>query len=150
MDINHKAPVVVSGETEINAPTSLVWQVLGDIRGWPSWNPAVSTVSMYGEFEPGAEFQWKADGVTIISCLQDIEPLQRLLWTGRTPGIRAIHVWEFEERNGLTRVRSEESFEGLLVRLLSRFFYRMLNTAMDNALQCLKLECEQRSRKNEG
>lgn len=144
MDINHKAPVIVAGEIEISASVSLVWQVLSDLRDWPSWNPAVSTVSLYGEFEPGTEFQWKADGVTIISCLQDIEPFRRLLWTGKVPGIRAVHVWQFEERNGKTHVRSEESFDGLLVRLLSRLFDRMLETAMDKTLQSFKLECERR------
>jgi len=142
MDINPKAPVLVAREIEIEAPASLVWHVLSDIREWPSWNPAVSTVSMYGEFEPGTEFQWKADGVTIISCLQEITPQRSLLWTGRIPGIRATHAWSLEELDGKTHVRSEESYEGLIVRLFSRYFHRMLETSLDNALQSMKLECE--------
>lgn len=145
MDVNRNAPVRALAETQIDAPVGLVWQVLCDIRAWPSWNPAVSTVSMYGEFETGTEFQWRADGVTMISRLQEIETNRRLLWTGRIPGLRATHVWEFEEREGLTHVRSEECAEGLLARLLSRVLSRMLSAALERALQSLKQVCEQQA-----
>jgi len=150
MDINPRAPVIVAREIEIGAPSSLVWQVLGDIREWPSWNPAVSTVSMYGEFESGTDFQWKADGVTIISRLQDIIPQRRLLWTGRIPGIRATHLWLLDDQGGKTHVRSEEGYEGIIVRLFSRYFKRMLETSLDKALQSLKLECEKQQQEQDG
>lgn len=146
MEINRKAPVVAKAEALIDAPVSLVWQVICDIREWPSWNPAVSSASVYGDYVPGTEFQWTADGVTMISVLQEMSPNKRLLWTGRVPGVRATHAWEFEEREGGTYVKSEESAEGLFARLLSSLFSRMLNNALEKALQSLKQECERQQK----
>ena len=143
MEINRKAPVNASAETVIDAPVARVWEVLTAIRDWPSWNPAVSSVSMLGEFEPGTEFHWKVDGVMIISTLQEIEAHKRIVWTGRIPFIRAIHVWTFEEREGRTFVRNEESFQGWLAWLLSRPFTRMLDASLEKGLQSLKRECEE-------
>jgi len=136
---------VATAEILIDAPVSLVWQVLCNIREWPSWNPAVSVVSVYGEYEPGTEFQWKADGVTMISQLQEMVPNRRLVWTGRIPGMRAIHAWEFAEREGGTFVKSEESADGLMSRLLSRLIARMLTNALEKALQSLRQECERQA-----
>lgn len=142
MDVNRKAPVLASSEVVIDAPVASIWEVLTDIRQWPAWNPSVSTVSMYGEFGPGTEFHWKADGVMIVSTLQEIEPHRRLVWTGRMPFIRAIHVWTFEAREGKTFVRNEESFQGWLAWLLSGPFTRMLEASLEKMLQSLKRECE--------
>jgi hypothetical protein len=144
MEINRKAPVLATAEIGIDAPAALVWEVLSDIREWPSWNRSVSKVSMLGEFEPGTEFHWKIDGVTIVSTLQEIEPHRRLLWTGRLPFIRATHLWLFEERDGRTQVKNEESFEGLLAHLFSGPFTRMLAVSLQKGLQSLKQECERR------
>jgi hypothetical protein len=145
MEVNQSAPVLASAEAEIEAPAARVWAVLSDIRNWPSWNPEVSAVSMYGEFVPGTDFRWKASGVTIISELQEIEPKRRLLWTGRSPGIRATHLWLLEEQAGNTRVRTEECFEGLMARLLKGPLNRMLAATLEQGLQSLKQECERTS-----
>lgn len=144
MEVNTKAPVLATAEVMIEAPAALVWEVLSDIRNWPDWNPSVSRVSMYGELKPGTDFHWKADGVSIVSALQSVEPNKRLAWTGRSPGIRAIHVWEFEAQQDATRVRTRESFEGLMARLLSGPLSRMLNNSLTDGLRHLKQECERR------
>jgi uncharacterized protein YndB with AHSA1/START domain len=145
VDVNTKAPVLASAEVVIDAPVAVVWEVLSDIRNWADWNPSVSRVSMYGELEPGTDFHWKADGVSIVSELQSVEPGKRLIWTGRSPGIRALHVWEFETQQSKTRVKTRESFEGLLARLLSRPLSRMLKNSLTDGLHHLKQECERRS-----
>lgn len=142
MEINRKAPVIASVETVIDAPVERVWEVLTAIRDWPSWNPAVTSVSMLGEFVPGTDFHWKADGVMIISTLQEIDLHQRIVWTGRIPFIRAIHVWTFEERDGKTLVHNDESFQGWLAWLLSGPFTRMLAASLEKGLQSLKRACE--------
>ena len=145
MDINQKAPVLANAEIIVDAPVHVVWDVLSDIRNWMEWNPSVSMVSMYGEFEPLTEFHWKADGVTIVSTLREIEPRKRLLWTGRTPGIRATHLWLLEEMDERTRVKTEETFEGFLARLLKGPLSNTLTTSLEKGLHYLKLESEQRA-----
>lgn len=145
MEINNKAPVRASAEIVIDAPEGMVWEVLSDIRNWPEWNPSVSRANMYGELEPGTDFHWKADGVSVVSVLQVIEPGKRLGWTGRSPGIRAAHLWEFEQSEGQTRVRTCETFEGLLARFFSGPLTRLLNTTLSHSLAALKQECERRA-----
>jgi len=145
MELKNNAPVIAAAETVIDAPVELVWEVLSDIRNWPEWNPAVSRMHMYGDLEPGTDFHWKADGVSIVSTLQLVEPFQRIGWTGRSPGIRAAHVWEFDVKEGKTRVATRETFEGLMARLLSGPLSRMLTDSLQKGLVSLKHECEQRA-----
>lgn len=142
MEINQKAPVLAKAEILIDAPAEKVWAVLTDLRNWPSWNPEVSEVSMYGEFEPETDFRWKASGVTILSRLQEIKPHNRILWTGKSPGIRATHLWCFDESGAMTRVRTEECLEGLLARLLAGPLNRMIAESLEKGLISLKRECE--------
>lgn len=145
MDINRKAPVVAVAELDIDAPRERVWEVLADIRGWPDWNPSVTRVILLDEFAPQSEFHWRFDGVGIVSVLQEVDAPKRLLWSGRSPGIRAIRLWSLEEREGGTRVKTEESFSGFLAWLLSRPLGRLLQQGLNKWLLYLKEECEGRN-----
>jgi hypothetical protein len=62
-----------------------------------------------------------------------------------TLGIRAIHFWWLEPRDGGTFVRTEESYEGLVARLLRRSLQRALDGALENGLRSLKREVERRA-----
>jgi hypothetical protein len=62
-----------------------------------------------------------------------------------TLGIRAIHFWWLEPRDGGTFVRTEESYEGLVARLLRRSLQRALDGARENGLRSLKREVERRA-----
>jgi uncharacterized protein YndB with AHSA1/START domain len=53
-EINELAPVVGSCEVDIAAPPKVAWEVLTAIERWPSWNPAVKSVSFDGEVDHGA------------------------------------------------------------------------------------------------
>ena len=60
-------------------------------------------------------------------------------------GIRAIHVWTFEEQEGDVVVRTEESFDGLIVRIFARSMRRMLASSLEKGLSALKAESEKNS-----
>lgn len=144
LDINHKAPAIAAAEAHILAPLDVVWSVQTKIDEWSRWNPDVSQVDLRGPLRTGTEFHWKAGGVPISSVLQEVEPKRRITWTGRTLGIRAIHVWTFQETDRGVLVRTEESFDGLLARLLVGPVRRMLSSSLEKGLQALKAECERR------
>ncbi|MDQ2984212.1 MAG: SRPBCC family protein [Actinomycetota bacterium] len=145
VEINEKAPVKCAGEIEIAAPPEIVWDVLTAINDWPSWNPHVKSASLQGGLEPGSEFRWKAGPSKIVSTLQQVEPPRLLAWTGKTMGIKAVHVWRLEPRNGSTLVRAEESFDGLLARVLRAPLQKMLDKSLQEGLQHLKAEAERRA-----
>jgi uncharacterized protein YndB with AHSA1/START domain len=146
MDINRKAPAVASSEGLIRAPLALVWSVHTNIAEWSRWNPDVQSVSIDSPIQPGTEFHWKSGSVSIVSKIQDVDPERRIVWTGRTFGLRAIHVWTFSEREDGVWVRTEESFEGFLALLFGGAMRRSLGSALQKGVLALKMECERRIR----
>ena len=144
--IDEGAPVVGSSEIEIAAALEVAWDVLTAIGRWPNWNPTVTSVSFDGEIAPGSAFRWKAGPGTITSTIQVVEPLRRIAWTGSSFGVKAIHVHTFEPRDGGARslVTSEESYDGVVARLLRGRLQKVLDSALESGLQHLKAEAERR------
>jgi uncharacterized protein YndB with AHSA1/START domain len=144
--IDQQAPVVGASEIEIPAAATVVWEVVTDFERWPSWNPDVKSMSMQGAVAAGSEFRWKAGPGTITSTIRRVEPPRLIAWTGRTLGIRAIHFWWLDPRgDGVTFVRTEESYGGVVARLLRRPLQKTLDRALDDGLRHLKDEVERQT-----
>jgi hypothetical protein len=143
--IDVRAPVVGAAEIEVSAEPDLIWDVLTAFERWPTWNPDIESISMHGDVGVGSTFRWKAGRVTITSTIQEVEPPRRIAWTGRTLGIRAIHVWWLEPSDGATLVLTEEAYEGLVARLFRGPLQKALDRALDNGLRHLKSEVERRA-----
>ena len=148
--INRAAPVVGTSETEVAAVREVVWEVLTGIEHWPSWNPDVKSVYLSREesrshYAEGSEFQWKAGPGTITSTLAHVEAPRRVAWSGKTLGLRAMHVYALEARNGKTLVRTEESYDGLVVHLFRARLQKTLDGTLESGLQHLKAEAERRT-----
>ena len=140
--INRQAPVVGASEIEIAAAPEAVWDVLTAFERWPSWNQDVKSMSVEGPVAAGLVFRWKAGPGTITSTVQLVEPPRLLAWTGKTLGIKAIHFWHLEPREGKTFVRTEESYEGVVARLLRGSLQKTLDAALADGLRSLKAEVE--------
>jgi hypothetical protein len=136
------APVVVSTATEVSARADAVWRVLADIERWPAWNRAVRSVSIEGEVATGTEFAWRAGPGTIHSTLLQVERPSFIAWSGRTLGLSAIHVFALEANGERTTVRTEESYTGLVARLLRVPLQRSLSRALAEGLVDLKAQAE--------
>jgi uncharacterized protein YndB with AHSA1/START domain len=139
------APVVSAYEVEIDAPIDRVWGVLTAIEAWPAWNPDVRSVTVDGPVEEGTAFRWKAGPGTITSRIEHLDRPRLVAWSGRTLGIRAVHVWRLEARNGKTLARTEESYDGLVARVLRRSLQKTLDTALTDGASYLKAEAEKLS-----
>lgn len=145
MEIDPTAPAIGSAEAYVDAPPAVVWATLTDFDSWPRWNPDVKSMRVLGAIVPGTEFQWSAGGLPIRSVLGTVQPPGRIGWTGRAPpGIRAVHVWSLSPDGEGTRVHTEESFDGLIVRLLAGPARRMLSQALASGVAALKAEAERR------
>ena len=139
------APVRSGGEIEIAAPPQVVWEVLTRFENWPNWNPDVKSMSFPGPLAPGSEFRWKAGPGTIVSTLERVEAPRHISWRGRTLTIDAYHEWWLEPSDGATHVRTEESFSGLLARLLRGTLQKTLDKSFEDGLGRLKHEAERHS-----
>ncbi len=146
MEVDRDAPAIARAEAEIAADPETVWEILTGFEAWPSWNPDVASVALDGEVAEGTVFRWKTGRATITSTLRQVERPRAVAWTGKTTGIDAVHIWRLEPRDGGTLVRTEESWQGLLVRLLAGPMRKSLQKAVDGDLQHLKAEAERRAR----
>ena len=102
----------------------------------------MKSVSIDGPVAEGATFRWKAGPGTITSRVEHVDRPRLVAWSGRTLGIRAIHVWRLEARNGKTLARTEESYDGLVARVLRRSLQKTLDTALTDGARYLKAEAE--------
>jgi len=143
MKIDHHAPVRARATALIDAPAERVWDILTGIERWPEWNEQVAWTRLNGSVAAGTGFRWRAGGVTIRSRLLELEPISRMGWSGRTPGIRARHHWQLKPVGSQTRVCNEESFHGLLARLLPGTLTRLLQQSLQQGRGALKREAEQ-------
>jgi hypothetical protein len=142
VEVDATAPVVVSTAVDVVAPAEVVWRVLVDIEQWPAWNRAVASVSIKARVEPGTEFAWKAGPGTIHSTLLQVEQPRFIAWSGRTLGLRALHVFALTAHGEYTSVRTEESYSGLIARLFRVPLRRSLSRALAEGLDDLKREAE--------
>jgi uncharacterized protein YndB with AHSA1/START domain len=142
MSVNQDAPVVAAGEIEVAADPEKVWEVMTDVERWPSWNRDVKEASLGGPVAKGTSFRWKVSTGMISSMFQRVERPRLLAWTGKGFGVVAVHVWRLEPRNNGTLVATEESWEGLLSRILRLPFQRALKKSIDSGLTYLKTEVE--------
>ena len=132
-------------ELEVAANPDLVWNVLTAIDRWPTWNPDVKAASLNGPLTEGTVFHWKAGPGTITSTLLRVEPSRLIAWRGKTFGISDVHVYQLQPRDGKTLVRSEESWEGLLVRVFRGRMRRSLQHSLDAGVRHLRTEAERRA-----
>ncbi|MDP9070201.1 MAG: SRPBCC family protein [Actinomycetota bacterium] len=142
MEINRQAPVVAASEIEVGAGPEVVWDVMAAVKRWPAWNPDVKAAFLEGDVTEGSTFQWKAGPGTITSTFTEVDRPRILAWRGTTLGIRALHAWRMDARNGNTVVRTEESWEGLFPRVFRRSMHKALQRSIDSGLQALKAEVE--------
>ena len=146
MEINREAPVQARAELLIDASPEQAWALLSNIGQWSRWRPGINRIAVNGSIEPGTEFSWRDGRVPITSRLVVVEPERRIVWTGRSLGMDAVHVWEFEARDDGLLVRTEESLDGTLARWFQGRMEQMLESKLTEALRLLGSECKRRSR----
>ncbi|MGH2697999.1 MAG: SRPBCC family protein [Actinomycetota bacterium] len=145
MEVNNQAPAIATGEIEIRADPEVVWDLLADIDNWPNWNPDVKEAKLMGGLRESSVFRWKAGPGTITSTLESVDRPQEIGWRGKTMGINAVHVYRLEPHGEGTKVHTEESFDGLIVRLFKGSTRKSLQKGIDGGLVSLKKEAERRS-----
>ena len=137
-----KPPVTETSQIVIAAPADAVWAALTDLRRWPDWNESVAKMEVDGPIEVGTSFQWVAGGSEISSRIEEMHEPTRIVWTGKTMGIRAVHEWQLEADGSQTKVTTTESFHGFIARLAPWVWRKVLQNALEQGLQALKKECE--------
>ncbi len=139
--IGTKASVIGKAEVSIASDPQTVWRILTDINRWPNWNKTVQSAVLEGPLAPGSVFRWKS-GSKIVSKINRVEHNQLIAWTGKTMGITAFHVFRIQFKDGKTLVETEESFDGLIVKIFKGSMQKMLDKTLRSVLDYLKVEAE--------
>lgn len=140
--INEEAPVISKGQIGINAPISIVWNILTSIDNWPIWQHDVTEVKINDQILEGTNFVWKAGGLTFNSQIHTMVFLEEFGWTGKTFGANAIHNWTFSEKDRSTVIHVEESLQGVLPSIFKRYFQKNLDSGIIQNLNELKRASE--------
>jgi uncharacterized protein YndB with AHSA1/START domain len=143
MNIDQDAPLTGRDTVVIDAPLEKVWSDLTAIERWPEWQSSVSSAEFDGPLAIGTRFEWKANGLKIVSTIEDVKAERRIAWSGKSIGMKAVHQWELEPENGGTQVVTEESLSGWLAWVLKVFDRSFLEKSLDTALQELKARAEE-------
>lgn len=138
-----QAPVEVRLEVDTRADPARVWQILTRFEAWPLWHRGVHFAALDGELVQGARLHWRADGMRIHSRLVEVEPERVLGMATRTLGGRGYHRWSLEPMEGTgTLIRSEEIWDGLVVRILKGTLRRTLKRSRRHWLEALRERAE--------
>ena len=143
ISINKNAPVVQCEEIEINEKLEKVWEVMSNIDKWSDWNTNIKNPQTLSEPSVGSKFKWKNNGSNITSTIHTLEQNNMMGWTGKNFAAKAIHNWYLTPTENGTKVRTEESMEGLLMQLMKKKMNEVLVEDMTSWLDQLKAKCEE-------
>jgi uncharacterized protein YndB with AHSA1/START domain len=146
-------------ERFIAAPRERVWAEHVNVVAWPQWQQAVTTNELLdpGPLHPGSRFRWTtpvpesplspATTMTITSTVQQVQAGRCIRWTGpaEAPGVRidrGVHVWNFEDAPGGTRVITEETHAGPQIEQNIPLGTQVLGIGLEAWLDALKARAE--------
>ncbi len=138
-------------ETTINiqAPISLVWNILTDFQKYPTWSPTIK------EFKgiPKEGFRTKVllsqpggSSITMNPIFLAIKPNLELRWKGSLlmngifDGEHYFQLWEIED--GTTTLLQGEKFSGILVPFLQKMIHGNTKTGFELFNQAIKERAE--------
>ncbi len=145
--------MLVKHQIEIDAPASAIWNLWADIEGWSVWYPGMTAVTKKsrGQVATGTRFIQKMNlngfSAPVPTTMCEYKEPSRLAWGGGGPGLKVIHTIILEDLGGRTRVRSEETWEGLLSPLAA-LFREKIDEVTINCLEGLKARAERVVRKS--
>jgi uncharacterized membrane protein len=119
----------VSSSIEINAPASLVWNVLADVEHWPSWTPTITSVT---KLTPGPLVVGMAARILqpklppAVWQVTEIHAGRDFTWVNSRPGVRVIAAHVVEATPNGCRLTVSIRFAGFLGPLVG-MFVRKLN-----------------------
>lgn len=142
MNIDLNAPVISREKILINAAVKTVWNLFTDISNWSNWNADINFSNLAESLALGATFHWETAGMKIASTIKELIPPKQIGWSGEVQGIMGVHVWHFADENGITLVKTEESWNGEAARKNISEMQKTLDESLQSWLKKLKTEAE--------
>ena len=112
-----------SASTTIHAPAEVIWKILTDAEGYPSWDPAMDHIEGRLALGETVKFFTKLSSQAFPVKVTAFEPNRRMVLTGGMP----LGLFKSERTHtltpgsgGQTTFKTEETFSGLLLPIFGR------------------------------
>ena len=142
--------VIAARKVEINAPVSLVWEILFDLARYPEWNPYTvridADLSKLGN-PVGLHVQMNPKKRLLqVERLRICEPEKQLSW-----GMQILHPWilcaqryQTLEKLGTEKCSyyTEDVFDGILVGIMMKMYGADVERGFNAISEALKLRAE--------
>ncbi|MEQ9230642.1 MAG: SRPBCC family protein [Cyclobacteriaceae bacterium] len=137
--INENASIRDRQSLIINAPIQKVWDILSDVKNWPTWNKEIKSAEC-DKVEVGAEFNWTIRLTHFSSTFQVVDAPTLLTWTGKSKLVKSIFVWNLEASDEQTILTVEESVEGFILPVFNN--QSKLHDILVGWIEALKIKAE--------
>jgi hypothetical protein len=139
----------LTAEITIEAPTTVVWEILTDLNSYKEWNPFI--ISSEGEVTEGSRLRNKMQPpggkvTTFKPTVTSVEPNRYFEWLGHL-GVRGLfdgrHQFKLEAVGEGTRFIQREEFTGILAPL----FAKMLDNGTRAGFEAMNQEIKKQAEK---
>jgi carbon monoxide dehydrogenase subunit G len=129
----------------INASPAEVWEVLADIRNWPTWAPTVTSVTTTAtDLVVGTAAELKQPKIpTAIWTVTSVKPERGFTWSSRSNGVVTTAEHELHPRDSGTEVVLRITHTGAMAFLARLFGGRMTRSYLKQEAEGLKTRVEQ-------
>jgi len=119
--------MVIEESIIINASLEKVWDIFTDLTCWKNWCSVIDDVTAdVMRLEEGNSFKCCIRPFDIPMDLEplveEIVPMQRIVWSGKKHGISARHEFAFQINSSGVLLTSREVFSGLFMSPLRLLF----------------------------
>lgn len=146
--------IEMKASTTINAPDSLVFEMVNNLHQWELWSPfAEGDTTMENQYHGpdagvGAQMFWKSkqqgDGMMIIT---HSEPYKRVVFAlDFMKKGQASSEWNFEKQNGNVKVTWSTTVEGLsypMGRIMGLFMNGMMQESYEKGFKNIRTICRE-------
>lgn len=134
---------------DIDAPASVVWDVLLQTQAWPQWDPYCERIETRGPLRVGAKvkaFTKLSPGRGFSLKVTALDPHERMVWTGGMPlGLfKGERTYALTNEGSRTRFDMREVFSGPMLSMIAKSIPDM-SEAFDAFAAGLKNRAEQRA-----
>lgn len=126
------------------AAPEMVWAIVSDVAGWPSWNPGYREAGLDGGLAPGTSGHVTLpNGMRRPFTVAEATRPKAFVIAGNGPGLRQRFFHRLERTDdGGTRVTMGATMEGLLTPLFSRMFGKVIAGYTPTAVRQLVAKAE--------
>jgi len=101
---------------EIQAKQEKIWDILADVENWPKWQGTdFVKLGTPAPLKDSSKFVANLGGMRWDLTVIEANRPRSIAWVGKRPGLKGVHSWEFQEREGKIVATTKETMSGWML-----------------------------------